>query len=299
MRIERIGFVGLGAMGGPMARNLVAAGYKVQGSDINRVAMERMGGTIEMAASPLEAATGADIVITMLPEGRDVEHAVLGENGAGAGMRSGSVLVEMSTIDPTTTRKIGAALADRGIAMIDSPVGKTAEHAAAGTLTLMVGGDVEVVETVRPVLSRLGSDIFHCGGLGMGGAMKLVNNLLAGSILVATSEALVIGVKRGLTVDTIISVMRTTMAWNNQLGVALQKKGLHGDFAPGFMLRLAKKDLGLAIALARSLGVDAPVGQAAHGTFSDAVEAGFSDLDIGAVLRFREEQASVVVRLPE
>ena len=188
-------------------------------------------------------------------------------------------------------------IAGRGVGMIDSPVGKTADHAIAGTLTLIVGGDKTLVEKARPVLDCMGTDFFYCGDLGMGEAMKLANNFLANTILSATSEALVMGVKAGLTLDTMMSVMRTTMAWNNQLGVSLPKKALADDFSLGFMVRLAEKDHRLAVEMAKSLGVDTPVGSAAFDVLKQASSNGLAGLDVSAVLRLREEQAGVKVRL--
>jgi 4-hydroxybutyrate dehydrogenase/sulfolactaldehyde 3-reductase len=181
--------------------------------------------------------------------------------------------------------------------MVDSPVGKTADHAIAGTLTLIVGGDPKAVDEVRPVLDCMGTDFFHCGELGMGEAMKLANNFLANTILSATSEALVMGVKAGLSLETMMSVMRTTMAWNNQLGVSLPKKALVDDFSLGFMVRLAEKDHRLAVEMARSLGVDTPVGSAAFDVLKQTSSDGLAELDVSAVLRLREEQAGVKVRL--
>ena len=160
-----------------------------------------------------------------------------------------------------------------------------------------VGGDPKVVEEVRPVLDCMGTDYFYCGELGMGEAMKLANNFLANTILSATSEALVMGVKAGLTLDTMMSVMRTTMAWNNQLGVSLPKKALADDFSLGFMVRLAEKDHRLAVEMAKSLGVDTPVGSAAFDVLQQASSNGLAGLDVSAVLRLREEQAGVKVRL--
>ena len=293
-----IGFIGLGTMGGPMARNVLKKGFPVKGFDLNPAAREKhreAGGTL--AASPREAAKDVDILITMLPDGPDVEKAVLGEDGAVHGLKAGAIVIDMSTIDPSYTRRIGNVLAERRIAMIDSPVGKTADHAIAGTLTLIVGGDEKVVEKVRPVLDCMGTDFFYCGGLGMGEAMKLANNFLANTILSATSEALVMGVKAGLSLETMMSVMKTTMAWNNQLGVSLPKKALNDDFSLGFMVRLAEKDHRLAVQMAKSLDVETPVGSAAFDVLKQASGKGFADLDVSAVLRFREDQAGVKVRL--
>ena len=298
--MKTIGFIGLGTMGGAMALNLLRKGYSVKGFDLDPAALEKhreAGGTT--ANSPREAAEGVDVLITMLPDGPDVERAVLGEDGAVHGLRSGAIVVDMSTIAPAFTKRIGEALAERGIAMVDSPVGKTADHAVAGTLTLIVGGDPAVVEEVRPILDCMGTDYFYCGALGMGEAMKLANNFLANTILSATSEALVMGVKAGLSLETMMSVMRTTMAWNSQLGVSLPKKALADDFSLGFMVRLAEKDHRLAVQMAESLGVETPVGSAAFDVLKQASANGLAGLDVSAVLRLREEQAGVKVRLAQ
>lgn len=295
--MDKIGFLGLGTMGGPMARNILKRGYEVKAFDLNPAAIEShvaAGGTA--AANVAEIAEGSDIVITMLPDGPDVEHVVLGAGGLVHVMEPGTVLVDMSTIDPAVSRRVGAALAERGIGMVDSPVGKTADHALAGTLTLMVGGDPTIVERVRPVLECMGADFFYCGELGMGEALKLTNNFLAATILSATSEALVMGVKAGLTLELMTSVMKTTMAWNNQLAVALPKKALAGDFGAGFMVKLGQKDQRLAITMARALGVETPVGSAAYDVLSSAAAIGYADLDVSSVLKLREEQAGVQVR---
>lgn len=300
MTQESIGFLGLGTMGGPMARNLLRKGYGVKGFDLSAAALEShegAGGT--RAASPRAAAEGADVVVSMLPDGPDVERAVLGPDGAIHGMKSGSVLIDMSTIDPAVTRRIGAALAEKGIDMVDSPVGKTADHAVAGTLTLIVGGRPDVVERVRPILDCMGTDFFYCGDLGMGEAMKLTNNFLSAAIMTSTIEALVMGVKSGLTVETMMSVMRTTMAWNNHLAVLLPKKALADDFSLGFMVKLAEKDQRLALDLAKALGTPAPIGAVVRETLAETARNGFAELDMSSVLRLREEQAGVLVRLKD
>jgi 4-hydroxybutyrate dehydrogenase/sulfolactaldehyde 3-reductase len=238
-----------------------------------------------------------DVVIAMLPDGPDVERALLGEDGAIHSMKPGSVLIDMSTIDPAVTRKIAAALAGKGVDMVDSPVGKTADHAIAGTLTLIVGGKAEVVDAVRPILDCMGNDFFYCGELGMGEAMKLTNNFLSAAIMTATIEALVMGTKAGLTLETMMSVMRTTMAWNNHLGVSLPKKALADDFSLGFMVKLAEKDQRLALILAAALGAPTPIGTAVQETLAETARSGLAELDMSAVLRLREEQAGVRVRM--
>jgi len=295
----KIGFIGLGTMGGPMARNLIRKGHALVVSDMQPAAVAALveaGATT--AASPREIAAQSEIVITMLPDAPDVERVALGPDGIVAGLAKGALYIDMSTIDPATTRKVGAAVALRGATMIDSPVGKTADAAVAGTLTLMVGGSADAVARARPVLDCMGTDFFHCGELGAGQTMKLINNLLATAVSEASIEALVTGTKSGLTLDTMLSVLRTTMAWNNALAIAMPKRPLIGDFSPGFMLKLAHKDCRLALQMAEGLGVTAPVGRAAFASLEEGLQRGLADLDVGALLKLREEPVGVQVRLP-
>ena len=235
-----VGFIGLGTMGGPMARNLAKKGHRLIVHDIDQravAALVAVGATA--AANPRAVAAASEVVITMLPDAPDVERASLGPDGILAGLRPGGVYIDMSTIDPGTSRRIGEAVRAQGSDMVDSPVGKTAEHAVTGTLTLMVGGEAATIARVRPILDAMGTDFFHCGGLGAGHAMKCVNNLLATTLVAANAEALVAGLKAGLTLDVMTSVMQKTMAWNSQLAVAFPIRPLAGDFEPGFMLKLA------------------------------------------------------------
>jgi len=293
-----VGFIGLGTMGAPMARNVMKRGHALTVFDVVPAAVASIvAAGARAGATPKDVAAASDIVITMLPDAPDVERVALGPEGLVAGIRAGAIYVDMSTIDPATTRKVGAAIADRGAAMIDSPVGKTADAAVAGTLTLMVGGAAEVVERCRPVLDCMGTDFFHCGDLGAGQTMKLVNNLLATAVSEASIEALVAGTRSGLTLDTMMSVLRTTMAWNNALAIALPKRPLAGDFAPGFMMKLAHKDCRLALQMVEGLGVEAPVGRAAFASVEEAMRRGLADDDVGALLKLREEAAGVRVRL--
>jgi 3-hydroxyisobutyrate dehydrogenase-like beta-hydroxyacid dehydrogenase len=293
-----VGFIGLGTMGAPMARNVMKRGHALTVFDVVPAAVVSIvAAGARAGATPKDVAAASDIVITMLPDAPDVERVALGPEGVVAGIRAGAIYVDMSTIDPATTRKVGAAIADRGAAMIDSPVGKTADAAVAGTLTLMVGGAAEVVERCRPVLDCMGTDFFHCGDLGAGQTMKLVNNLLATAVSEASIEALVAGTRSGLTLDTMMSVLRTTMAWNNALAIALPKRPLAGDFTPGFMMKLAHKDCRLALQMVEGLGVEAPVGRAAFASVEEAMRRGLADDDVGALLKLREEAAGVRVRL--
>jgi 3-hydroxyisobutyrate dehydrogenase-like beta-hydroxyacid dehydrogenase len=266
--------------------------------DANRAAVDALvAGGAAAGASPKDVAAASEIVITMLPDAPDVERAALGPDGIVHGIAPGAIYVDMSTIDPGTTRKVAKAIEAKGAWMIDSPVGKTADAAVAGTSTLMIGGDVAVIARARPVLECMATDIFHCGALGAGQTMKLLNNLLAQAIGEASVEALVAGTKAGLELDLMMSVLRTTMAWNQHLAVGMPKRSLVGDFKPGFMMKLAHKDCRLAVSMVDGLGVKAPVGHAVLASLQEGLDRGLSDNDVGALLKLREEPVGVKVRL--
>jgi 4-hydroxybutyrate dehydrogenase / sulfolactaldehyde 3-reductase len=295
--MARVGFIGLGIMGGPMAANVLAKGHILMVHDISEAAVAALtakGATA--AASAAAVAAASDIVITMLPDAPDVESAALGPDGVLHGVGPGSVMIDMSTSAPDTTRRIGAALAVKGCAMVDCPVGKTADHAVTGTLTLMIGGDDDVVARVMPVLECMGTDVFRCGPLGNGHAMKATNNLLATTLVALNAEILAAGVKAGLTLETMTSVMQKTMAWNSQLAVAFPLRPLKGDFAPGFMLKLAHKDCRIALGMIDAMGLDAPVGRAALAACQQGIDMGFAAYDVGVLLKIREDAAGVTVR---
>jgi 3-hydroxyisobutyrate dehydrogenase-like beta-hydroxyacid dehydrogenase len=293
-----VGFIGLGTMGAPMARNILNKGHQLIVADIQPAAVSSLVAAGAVAASTAsEVAAGSEFVITMLPDAPDVERVALGPNGVVEGIKPGAVYIDMSTIDPETTRRVGAAIARKGASMIDSPVGKTADAAVAGTLTLMVGGPAAIVARCRAVLDCMGTDFFHCGELGAGQTMKLINNLLATAVAEASIEALVTGAKSGLTLDTMMSVFRTTMAWNNALAISMPKRPLAGDFTPGFMMKLAHKDCRLALRMVEALGIMAPVGQAALASLEEGMRRGLAEHDVGALLKLREEPAGVQVRL--
>lgn len=286
-------------MGAPMARNILFKGHELVVYDVFAPAVEKLvAAGARAAASPREVAQSVDFVITMLPDAPDVERVASGPDGILAGIRPGAVYIDMSTIDPETTRRIGEQITAKGAGMVDSPVGKTADAAGTGTLTLMVGGPEDLVARCRPLLDCMGTDFFHCGSLGAGQTMKLLNNLLAQAVGAASTEALVTGVKAGLTVTTMMNVLRTTMAWSSQLAIAMPKRSLAGNFTPGFMLKLGHKDCRLALQMADALGVSTPVGHATLAALDEGLRNGMGDMDIGAMLKLREEQAGVTVRIP-
>ncbi|MBU6498296.1 MAG: NAD(P)-dependent oxidoreductase [Rhodospirillales bacterium] len=292
-----VGFIGLGVMGGPMALNVLKGGHSLTVFDLNPGAVKRLvDAGAKAAASPRDVGAASDIVVTMLPEPKHVEAVVLGEGGVASGLRPNGVVIDMSTIDPISSQRIAAGLKARGFHMVDSPVGKTSEHAVTGTLTLMVGGESEIIARVKPVLDCMGNETFLCGGQGMGHAMKTTNNLLATTIMTANTEALAIGVKAGLTLELMMDVMKTTMSNNAQLYVAMPKKAFKGDDSPGFMVKLACKDVRQAVELARAQGFEPLVGAACQKTLEEAIDKGFGDRDTAALMRIREDQLGIKVR---
>ena len=293
----KVGFIGLGVMGGPMALNVLKGGHELTVYDRSPEAIARLvQAGARAVATPKEVGAASEIVVTMLPEPQHVEQVVLGADGVAEGLRAGGLVIEMSTIDPQTSRRVGDALRARGMELVDSPVGKTSEHAATGTLTLMVGGNKEAIEQAMPVLKCMGTDTFFCGGPGTGHAMKITNNLLATTIMMANTEALAIGIKSGLTLELMQEVMRTTMAWNQQFSVAMPKKAFLGDDSPGFAIKLACKDVRLACDLAKNLGFEALVGRAAQKTMENAIAHGLGDRDTAAVMFEREKELGIQVR---
>jgi 3-hydroxyisobutyrate dehydrogenase-like beta-hydroxyacid dehydrogenase len=295
---ETVGFIGLGMMGQPMARNVQKHGHPMVVFDVIEAALlPLVEGGARAASSPREVAASCDVVITMLPDAPDVEQAALGPDGIIEGLGPDAVYVDMSTIDPVTTRRIGQAFAARGLRSMDCPVGRTQDHAVAGTLLLMAGGEAAVIEQARPVLMCMGETLFVCGGPGCGQAMKLTNNSLAAAILAATSEARVPGIKSRHSRDLMREVMGSTMAANAALSTSLPKKALAGDFTPGFMVHLAHKDVRLALEMAHALGVSTPLGDATLATLGEARAQGMDRDDISSVLRLREAHAGVEVRL--
>ena len=293
----KIGFIGLGVMGSPMAANIVKAGHELTVYDRSAEAVEvlvRLGAN--SASCGREVGQASEIVVTMLPEPQHVEQVVLGPDGVAEGLQKGGIVIEMSTIDPGTSRRVGDVLRSRGMELVDSPVGKTSEHAVTGTLTLMVGGNQAAIDRAMPVLKCMGTDTYFCGGPGTGHAMKMTNNLLATTIMIANTEVLAIGIKAGLTLELMQEVMRTTMAWNQQLAVAMPKKAFVGDDSPGFAIRLACKDVRIACEVAETMGFEALVGRAAQATMDRAIAMGLGDRDTAALMFIREKELDIKVR---
>ena len=283
----KIGFIGLGAMGLPLARNLQRKGFTVCAYDIapdRADAIVALGGS--RAGSIAEAAEGSDVVITCLPATPHVEAVVLGPDGALAHMAAGALLLEMSTIDARGTDKVAAACAARDVAFVDSPIGRLVLHAERGESLFMVGATDADFARVEPLLQAMGKDIHRCGGRGMGSRMKLVNNFLLLTVAQVSAEAVALGTKLGLEIGTILQVTGATTAQNGQLHTLMVNKVLKDDTAPGFTIDLAHKDMTLAMTAAGELRMGLPVGSAAHAVYGAARATDFAGRDYSALLDF-------------
>jgi 3-hydroxyisobutyrate dehydrogenase len=291
---KNVGFIGLGTMGLPMASNLLAAGHALRGYDVDpeRVRLlEEKGG--EAAGSAREAAEDADVVISMLPASRHVLAAMLGRGGAVEGLRPGATVLEMSTIDPATSRRVAEAVIARGGRMLDAPVSGGSAGARDATLTIMVGGEAADLEAQRDVLRALGARIVHCGPIGLGETVKLANNLLAGSTMVALTEAFALGIKGGADPAVLYEVIRHSSGncWslrNTPVPGLVPGAAVNEGFAPGFMVDLMHKDLGLALSAATELGLPLTLTAVAHQLYGLASRHGHGRLDMSAVARLLE-----------
>ena len=287
-----IAFIGLGHMGGPMAANLVKAGYPVSVFDLVPAALEAAvaAGAVS-AASAVDAVKGAQVVISMLPASRHVEGVYLGDNGILGAITPGALVIDSSTIAPATARKVAEAAAARGLAMIDAPVSGGTAGAAAGTLTFIVGGDADALERARPVLSAMGKNIFHMGGAGAGQVAKLCNNMALGVIMAATGEAIALGAAHGLDAKALSQMMAVSTSrswatevcnpWPGVLENAPASRGYSGGFGNDLML----KDLGLAAEAAMSIGASIPLGELARNLYAMNSQAGRGKLDFSSVVK--------------
>ena len=287
---ERIGFVGIGTMGKPMAKNLLRAGHPLTVYDLNPQPLEELGQLgAEPAGTAAAAVAGTDVAITMLPSSPNVEAAVLGPGGVLEGLKPGRTLIEMSTIDPLVTRKVAQAAAERGIKMIDAPVSGSLPKAIDGSLTIMVGGPAEVFQACLPILRVMGENVIHVGDVGMGETVKLCNNLVAAISQIAISEAFAIGVAAGADPKVMHEVIckssgdcwvaRTRPPYPGLVENAPVDQG----WAPGFMTDLMLKDVGLALALARGVGATSLLGGLAQQLYGAASEAGHGRDDFSSV----------------
>ena len=252
---ERIGFVGLGNMGAPMARHLVAAGYKVVAVDANPAALETFctSAQCERGRSLADLGPACRLVITMLPDGAAVRQVLLGPNGVAWGLSPGSVVLDMSSAEPLGTRELGAKLADAGVALIDAPVSGGVKRAVEGALAIMAGGEPAAIERCRPVLAKLGQ-VFLSGASGSGHAVKALNNYLSAVALAATAEAMLAGESFGIEPATMLEIFNHSTGRNTATEQKYPAFVLPRSFNSGFALGLMAKDLRIALGMAESLG---------------------------------------------
>jgi len=275
--IKNIGFIGIGNMGAPMAANLVRAGYDVTAYDVAAERAELFARAHNTRATASLAALGqsADLIITMLPSGREVRQALL-EAAGGAlvrNLRDGSCVIDMSSSDPVGTRRLGAELATHKVELVDAPVSGGVPRAKDGTLAIMIGGNADAVQSVKPVLAKMGGKLFEVGGLGCGHAMKALNNFLAGTSFAAVSEAVRVGRTFGLDPGVMIDVINVSTGRSFPTDLVMKQHVLSGTFATGFALGLLAKDVKIAADLASQVGADAPIGRMISDLWAQARDA--------------------------
>jgi 3-hydroxyisobutyrate dehydrogenase len=289
--MARVGFIGVGNMGSLMARNLIRAGHSLKVYDLSEDAVNFVIQSGAKAASSVkDAAGGVDFVITMLPAGADVREVFLGD-GIIAAADNGTVLIDCSTIDVDTARSVHATAAEHGYSMLDAPVSGGVAGADAGTLTFMCGGDKTVFQKTLPLLQGMGKNIVHCGGAGFGQVTKICNNMVAGTIALAVSEAFVMGEKLGVDRQTLYDVLSTSSASSFILSKMCPMPGpvpgsaSNNGFRPGFAAKLMLKDLRLSQAAAQMAGTATPLGAAATAAFAMHIANGFGDLDMSSIVK--------------
>lgn len=268
-----IGFVGIGNMGRPMAGNLVKAGFAVIVYDVNPEQARTFADehTATTAAS-LKDLGDCDFVVTMLPTSKEVREVLLETDGGGvaAHLKTGTIAIDMSSASPVATREIGADLARQGIRFVDAPVSGGISRAADGTLTIMIGGDADAVTASRPVLDAMGGRLFEVGSLGCGHAMKALNNYLAATSFVATSEAVLIGERFGLDPNVMADIFNVSTGKTFCSENLLKQEILNGAFGSGFAAGLLAKDVKIASDLGEEIGIDAPVSRLVRDRWAEA-----------------------------
>jgi 3-hydroxyisobutyrate dehydrogenase len=296
--MAKIGFIGLGNMGGPMAANLVKAGHAVTGYDLNPAALEALaaaGG--QTAGSTAEAVAGAEVVVTMLPAGEHVRQVFLHQGGIIDIVKdAGPLLIDCSTIDVDTAREVTAAAAEAGLAMLDAPVSGGTAGAQAGTLTFMVGGTEDAFSCGQPILAAMGKNIFHAGGPGAGQAVKICNNMMLAINMVGVSEGFLLAQKLGLDWDKLHRICATATSNSWALSNYCPAPGpvpaapSNRDYAAGFAAALMLKDVKLSQAAAEATGSPTPLGAQAMSFYQHVVDAGDGGKDFSVVFRWLAQQ---------
>ena len=286
---EKVGFIGLGIMGKPMAKNLMQAGYELavhNRSPEKAQELAREGATA--AESPREVAGQSDIIITMLPDSPDVREILIGEGGVLEGIEEGALVVDMSTISPVVTEELAAAIGEKGASMLDAPVSGGDVGAIEGTLSIMVGGSEADFERAKPLFEVMGKTVTHVGPTGAGQVTKACNQIVAALTIEAVSEALVLGSKGGVAPEKILDVLSGGLAYNKIMEVKREKLLSHA-FDPGFRAELHHKDLGIALAAGREYGVALPVTAIVDQMLLSMKRKGWGGEDHSALLKVIED----------
>ena len=293
---ERIGFIGLGLMGKPMARNLLAAGYPLTVHSRSAPPVDELVAEgAARASTPAEVAAASDVTITMLPDTPDVESVLFGDDGVSEGAAAGSLVVDMSTIDPIATRAFADRLGSGRVGMLDAPVSGGEVGAVAGTLSIMVGGLDDAFERARPLLEAMGSTIVHVGASGAGQVTKTCNQLVVGSAVEAVAEALVLAAQAGVDPARVREALLGGFAGSKVLELHGQRM-LDGAFEPGFRASLMAKDGRIVVAAAERLGAPIPAFRAVAERLEAMLPAGRGDLDYAALVTLLEDEAGRTLR---
>lgn len=297
---KRIGFIGLGVMGKPMAKNLLKAGYALRVHDIVREPVRELVALgAKEAQSARELAENSDLVVTMLPTSKEVKEVYLSEDGVLKGIKEKSIIIDMSTIEPVVSQEIAAIALKKKVEMLDAPVSGGQVGAIEGTLTIMAGGREEIFSQCKEIFEALGKNIYYCGPIGSGEISKITNNLALAICMQASCEAMVLGVKAGVQPKVLFEIMSKSSGQNWALSTYMPKKAFKGDFEPGFMVDLMYKDLGLALNLASIFNVPILMGATCRQVFELARANGKGRKDFSAILTLLEETTGVKARLEE
>ncbi len=281
----KIAFIGMGTMGAAMALNIIKAGHAVTVHNRTREREEAVAKAgARRAGSPQEAAQGAEIVITCISDTPDVEAVILGKNGVIQGAQPGAIVVDMSTISPSATRRMAAQLAEKGIRMLDAPVSGGSEGAQKGTLTIMVGGEAETVAQAMPVLTAMGKSITHVGPSGAGQFTKAINQVIISGVYLAVAEGMAMGLKAGLDMEKVVQALAGGAAGSWVLNYRAANM-IKNEYPLGFRVRLHRKDLAIAMQAARELGVFLPSTALVEQIENGLITQGYGDEDVSAVAR--------------